>query len=434
VPRRHKPSVEYKKKITPFISKGALMSIYKRGKVYWYKFMWNGEVIRESTKQGNQNTARNMESAHRTALANGLVGIRSKKPIPTLREFCTSRFEPWAKSTFEKNALNNWLWFRGGIRALLGYRPMANAKLNIITNELAAEFASHRQASGKQVSTVNSSLRVLRRILGLAAEWGVLETRPTISLIPGERHRETVVTPREQRLYFDHAPEPLKSIATILVETGIRPDECYRLRWEDLHWGSFGKAKLRVTKGKTPAARRVIPMSEQVHFILETRWELAGKPSEGWIWPAATKVGHVDHSTLKKKHALTFRTANAAIAEQNQREHTHDKELVPWVLYSFRHTFLTRLGQSGCDAWTLARIAGHASIAISSRYVHPSQDAVSNAMFRLSGHNIRHSDVEAKNSEAENALEVVEGEGEVWCARRDSNSRPIAPEAIALSS
>jgi integrase len=81
-------------------------------------------------------------------------------------------------------------------------------------------------------------------------------------LIPGERHRETVVTAREQGLYLDHAPEPLKAIATILVETVIRPQECYRLRWEDLHWSSFGKSTLRVTKGKTPAARRVIPMSE----------------------------------------------------------------------------------------------------------------------------------------------------------------------------
>ena len=34
-----------------------------------------------------------------------------------------------------------------------------------------------------------------------------------------------------------------------------------------------------------------------------------------------------------------------------------------------RHTLLTRLGESGCDIWTLARIAGHNSIAISSRYV-----------------------------------------------------------------
>ncbi len=58
----------------------------------------------------------------------------------------------------------------------------------------------------------------------------------------------------------------------------------------------------------------------------------------------------------------------------------------PFVLYSLRHTFLTRLGESGCDAWTLAWIAGHSSIAMSTRYVHPSEDAVLSAMSRLGGH------------------------------------------------
>ncbi len=55
----------------------------------------------------------------------------------------------------------------------------------------------------------------------------------------------------------------------------------------------------------------------------------------------------------------------------------------PFVLYALRHTFLTRLGGAGCDAWTLARIAGHSSIAMSARYVHPSQDAVMNIFSRL---------------------------------------------------
>jgi hypothetical protein len=36
------------------------MSIFKRGNVYWYKFMWNGELVRESTRQTNQNTARQL--------------------------------------------------------------------------------------------------------------------------------------------------------------------------------------------------------------------------------------------------------------------------------------------------------------------------------------------------------------------------------------
>jgi hypothetical protein len=45
------------------------MSIFKRGNVYWYKFKWNGEMIRESTRQGNDKKARNIESAHRTRMA-----------------------------------------------------------------------------------------------------------------------------------------------------------------------------------------------------------------------------------------------------------------------------------------------------------------------------------------------------------------------------
>jgi hypothetical protein len=44
------------------------MSIFKRGNVYWYKFMWNGQMVRQSTKQGNDKKARNAESAHRTRL------------------------------------------------------------------------------------------------------------------------------------------------------------------------------------------------------------------------------------------------------------------------------------------------------------------------------------------------------------------------------
>jgi integrase len=71
----------------------------------------------------------------------------------------------------------------------------------------------------------------------------------------------------------------------------------------------------------------------------------------------------------------------------------NEKPTRPFVLYSLRHTFLTRLGQSDCDVWTLARIAGHASITISSRYVHPSEDAVLDAISRLRGHKIGHSEM-----------------------------------------
>jgi integrase len=236
-----------------------------------------------------------------------------------------------------------------------------------------------------QISTVNSSLRVVRRVLRLAVEWGALETMPKVKLLPGERHRERVFSQEEEAKYLAAAPEPVASMATVLADTGLRPEESFRLRWEAITWLNGKYGTLLVTHGKTAAARRVLPMTPRVRNILEARWETAGKPEEGWVWPAQTRSGHIESCSLKKQHAKAFRT----IAEQAAKHNL--KSVRPFVLYSLRHTFLTRLGESGCDAWTLARIAGHGSIRISTRYVHPSENAVLDAMERLSGHKIGHS-------------------------------------------
>ena len=363
--------------------------IYKRGGIYWYKFMWRGELIRESTKQGNDKVARQMESAHRTSLAKGEVGIRDKKPVPTLADFISSRFEPWAKTRFEKPSPKTWVgYYRVGLSAIQEYKPLAGMKLDTITSEAVTDFAAHRQQMGLQVSSVNSSLQVLRRILRLAVEWGVLPSAPIVRMLPGARHRERVVTPKEEARYLAAAPEMLSVVAAVLLDTVLRPEECFRLRWESITWtnGRFGS--LIVTHGKTAAARRVLPMTPRVRNILETRWGNTGNPVEGWIWPAATRSGHVEPSSFRKQHATTFKTIAADAAKHNQ------KPVRPFVLYSLRHTFLTRLGESGCDAWTLARIAGHSNISMSSRYVHPSESAVLDAMSRLGGHKNGHTQEE----------------------------------------
>src|SRR5262249_3998265 len=107
------------------------------------------------------------------------------------------------------------------------------------------------------------------------------------------------------------------------------------------------------------------PMTPQVRATLQARRHAQGCPAEGWVFAAPTRSGHIEGFSLLKQHRRALSVSGVR----------------PFVLYSIRHTFLTRLGASGCDAWTLARIAGHSSvIAISSRYVHPQQDAVLLAM------------------------------------------------------
>ena len=78
------------------------MAVYKqaRSNKWWYKFRWNGELIRESTKQTNKRIAEQMEAAHKTSLAKGEVGIREKKPVPTLKQFAENDFLPYVDATF----------------------------------------------------------------------------------------------------------------------------------------------------------------------------------------------------------------------------------------------------------------------------------------------------------------------------------------------
>ena len=145
-------------------------------------------------------------------------------------------------------------------------------------------------------------------------------------------------------------------------------------------------------------------------------------------------IRHFNHASLKEQHVRAFREANADLKAKAEKDKTKPTLFRSWALYSFRHTFLTRLGESGCDARTLARIAGHSSMAISNRYVHHSEDAVLNAIARLGGHKFGHSAETKEIAGEKEPLQLAANNERCWRARRDSNSRPIAPEAIALSS
>jgi site-specific recombinase XerD len=56
--------------------------------------------------------------------------------------------------------------------------------------------------------------------------------------------------------------------------------------------------------------------------------------------------------------------------------------------YCLRHNALTRLAEAGCDAFTLAKIAGHSSITITQKYCHPQAEAIERAFAKLPSHSV----------------------------------------------
>ena len=57
------------------------------------------------------------------------------------------------------------------------------------------------------------------------------------------------------------------------------------------------------------------------------------------------------------------------------------------VIHSFRHTFGTRLGETGADAFTIMKAMGHSTVVVSQKYVHPTPETMERAFERLDAAN-----------------------------------------------
>jgi integrase len=231
--------------------------------------------------------------------------------------------------------------------------------LNEITTEHISEYSDARLADELSIGTINRELRALRRCLRLAAEWKVIETAPKVSMAGKELGRERVVAEAEFSRYSLCASPVLADVTAILNETGLRPDELHRLSWEDVNFAAGRYGTLSVRFGKTDAARRTLPLTARVRCILSARHISAGSPQQGWVFPAPTADGHINHDSLKKAHAKAL----------------HLSKIHPFVIYSLRHSFATRIAPH-VDAWTLCKIMGWASLSVAMKYIHPSEERV----------------------------------------------------------
>ncbi len=346
------------------------MSIFKRGKVYWYHFEFEGQHLQKSTKQGNPRVARQMEAAERTRLAKGEAGITRKAPAPTLKAFAQKFIDEVQVRCAAKPRTVE--FYAQQLKRLLDYAPFADASLDKISEGLIASFVQYRSQSVSP-ATVNRALATLRKLLRLAYEWKVIDRVPKITLLGGERCREFVLDYATEGRYLYAAPQPLKDITTLTLDTGLRVGEVLNLQWPDVHFEPLSGSRMgfiHVRDGKSRNAKRNLSLTTRVRELLERR--KADSQSE-WVFAKPNEVpmlvSSLDHIHAKLRTGLKLSSG--------------------FVLHSLRHTFLTRLGESGADAFTIMKLAGHSSIIMSQRYVHPTPEAMERAMERLDSMNLK---------------------------------------------
>jgi integrase len=140
---------------------------------------------------------------------------------------------------------------------------------------------------GGSASYINQALRTLRRLLGKAVEWKVIGVAPTVKLME-EVGRELTIDPETEAKLLAVARQPMKNVLIIIQDTGMRPEEVFRIRIENIDWT---RRLIFNPSGKTKAARRHVPTSERMLNLLLVR--SAGK-RDGWLFPSPrAKDGHL---------------------------------------------------------------------------------------------------------------------------------------------
>ncbi len=206
----------------------------------------------------------------------------------------------------------------------------------------------------------------------VAQEWRVIDRVPRIHLLPGERIREFVLSHQQEQPYLEAAPQPLRDVALLILDTGLRPGEALALEWRDVllepvNGAKFGYLHVRGQEagaGKSKNAVRNLSLTPRVKAMLETR---PATTTSAWVFPSRTGKPYVvtslDHMHVGVRARLRLPKG--------------------FVIHSLRHTFGTRMGEAGADAFDIKRLMGHSSVTVSQRYVHPTPESLERAFERL---------------------------------------------------
>ncbi|MBZ5648674.1 MAG: site-specific integrase [Acidobacteriia bacterium] len=323
------------------------MSLYKRGRTWHYDFSMAGERYRGSTKETALSRARIVEALLMAeAKERGKSSVPRRAPI--LSEFA-NRFLTWVDgSDLEPGSKR---YYRYGWE-MIQETQVAGMHLDKITTDETSELRL-----GHSPANANNALRTLRRMLGKAAEWGLIRTAPRITLMK-EHGRSTLIDRATETKLLAVAEQPLKDVLFILLDTGMRPAEVFRMRWEHVSWN---ERMIFIPFGKTRNSRRFVPMSQRVLDALLCR--VAGK-TEGWVLPSSqSKTGHI--VTVEKQFLTARKKAgiNPSV-----------------VLYSARHSFATQTLAATGNLAAVMKAFGHSDARTTMIYQHPGIEEIRRAV------------------------------------------------------
>lgn len=324
------------------------MGLYRRpdAKDWWMAFVYNGKLYRRSTGTTDRKIAERILGKVNTQIIENKwfdIDLSGHHTFDELMERYLHEVVCHKKlSTQETNRIQ--------IAHMLDF--FGNLTLDKITPALISDYRAERLKAGVKLRTIGYELTVLSHAFNIALkEWKWVHENPmaSVKIYRKDNQIERWLTQEEEERLLPFCKEWLKGLVVFALNTGMRMAEIFRLKWQHVDMTRKTVTILESKNGQP----RVLPLNQRAMSVLQ---EISRKTKianiEGYVF---TKDG-----LPVKKEQIQYYFLKAVKQAKIPHCRFHD----------LRHTFATRLVQSGVDLYKVSKLLGHENIKTTQRYSH----------------------------------------------------------------
>ena len=237
----------------------SLGRVYRRGRTWWFRYTYRGQVVRESAHSEKQEDAKNLLRDRLADLSLGrAAGVRA---AGTSFEQLVGMLQRDYAINGRKSASN------------LSYRfdhlrpHFGKLTADEVTHERMACYIVARKAEGAAPATIQHELACLSKMLTLAVRSQLLATKPPIPTIELRNARKGFFEADQVNEVIRHLPEAIGAVVRFAHLTGWRRSEILGLEWRSVD-ATCVRLDPRTTKNDEG---RLYPLTRPLQALLAER-------------------------------------------------------------------------------------------------------------------------------------------------------------------
>lgn len=319
------------------------------------------------TGEGPQTLAEKREIAHEKREKNRQQKEIEEKEKLTFEKFYAESYSPQNKlNKSSKSVVREDQLSKKFIFPVVGNVTLKNVSAVELEKIKEIMFADEQSAR-----SVRYALAVVRQVLNYARSCKVFAGENPVSHVKmpmADNERKRFLKRHEADALLEKLKEKsvhLYEISLLSLKTGARANEIFSLQWKDVDLENE-TIVLWDTKNKNS---RYVFMTSSIKNMLRDKFET--KNSE-LVFPGRQNIKSTQVSKTFEK-TVDELGLNEGISDARQKV----------VFHTLRHTFASWLAENGTSLYTIKKLMGHKTLAMTERYAHIGDDVMQKALRTL---------------------------------------------------